>query len=162
MSPRRRRTQGVKVPSGLPYGMGEQLAEAQRAIPLPGSGSTPRPSAPSSAATPAATPPSTAPVDAMAAAIAAAAAMQPPQGRLLRPSERPWEPVTTGLPIGPGAGPEVLPRPTVASNDPALLGLINAYRMYPSAALGRLIEIARARSSMEWLALDEARQRRVR
>ena len=30
-------------------------------------------------------------------------------GDPLRPTERPNEPITTGLPFGPGAGPEVLP-----------------------------------------------------
>ena len=33
-------------------------------------------------------------------------------GMLTQPTMRPNEPITTGLPIGPGAGPEVLGHPT--------------------------------------------------
>jgi hypothetical protein len=37
-----------------------------------------------------------------------AAAAQTPVTPLYAPSERPDEPITTGIPMGPGAGPEVL------------------------------------------------------
>jgi hypothetical protein len=37
-----------------------------------------------------------------------AAAAQAPVTPLYAPSERPDEPITTGIPMGPGAGPEVL------------------------------------------------------
>ena len=37
-----------------------------------------------------------------------AAAAQPPVTPLYAPTERPDEPITTGIPMGPGAGPEVL------------------------------------------------------
>lgn len=36
---------------------------------------------------------------------------------LTAPSERPDEPVTTGVPIGPGAGPEALTLPSTQDND---------------------------------------------
>lgn len=151
--PRRRKTQGAKVPSGaVPYGQGEALAAAQRQMPLPGPGATPQPSrSPVPARGPVA--PATGQAagvagDPMAAAVAAAAATLPPDpGRsLTRPSERPGEPVTTGLAIGPGAGPEVLPVPPFSDEDDVLLDLTNAYRMAPSEGLRRLIELARARA----------------
>jgi hypothetical protein len=51
---------------------------------------------------------------------AASATPPPPQGGLLRPSERGFEPVQAGLGLGPGPGPEVLrsrPRPKPRVSD---------------------------------------------
>ena len=59
-------------------------------------------------------------------------------GPIDRPTDNPQEPVTAGLPFGPGAGPEVLPVPQVA-DDPALL-IRAVYRQYPNEDLRRLIE----------------------
>jgi hypothetical protein len=56
------------------------------------------------------------------------------QGPVVRPSEMPNEPVTTGLPGGPGAGPEAL-----AALSP-LDELRVAYATHPNEDLRRLIE----------------------
>jgi hypothetical protein len=81
--------QPVQVPTGTPYGEASQLQQAQQAVPLP---KTPQVPAPGGAPQP---------VD-MGAALAAAKAHVPPNlGKLTRPTERPHEPVTAGLPGGP-------------------------------------------------------------
>lgn len=54
------------------------------------------------------------------------------------PSERPGEPVTTGLAVGPGAGPEVLP----GAPDDTIEQLRAVYRMFPTNDLRELIERA--------------------
>lgn len=65
-------------------------------------------------------------------------------GPLDRATERPMEPVTTGNPLGPGAGPEVLPQPLPADLQPgSRQDLINqvryVYSKYPNTALLQLI-----------------------
>lgn len=89
--------QAVTAPTGLPYGEHSQLTGMQQAVPLPaatGAGAAP--------------PVPMHPVD---QAVAAVAAHPPPNvAPLSGPSQRPWEPTTTGLPTGPGPGPEVLGR----------------------------------------------------
>lgn len=47
-------------------------------------------------------------------AMQAAQQMAPPQGGMRRPSERPDEPVTAGLPVGPGS----MQRPAVSRGEP--------------------------------------------
>lgn len=86
------RTQKPTAAKNQEYGKaGAQLA-AQRAVPMAGV----------DAALP--------PADTTAQAHAAAAAYQMPQfGAFDRPTERPGEPLTHGAPVGPGAGPEILP-----------------------------------------------------
>lgn len=86
-------TQAIKVPNvgshpDLQQGDRQALESAQRTAPLP-AGRTPRPSA---------TPPAT--------AGAGPAGLSP--DFFDDPTNRPMEPVTTGLPMGLGAGPEVL------------------------------------------------------
>jgi len=91
--------QPVQVISGQQYGQRQALANAQRTIPLPNTTGTPPPAAPvATPAAPAAPPPTP------------AAAPMPPggAGAFNRPTERPDEPVTTGLPYGPGPGPEAV------------------------------------------------------
>lgn len=79
-------TQAVSAPTGLPYGERQGLEQAQQGAPLPQQAS-------------------------MDQVLAAATnhAFQPVQ--LNAPTERPYEPTTHGLPIGPGGGPEVMQRP---------------------------------------------------
>ena len=79
-----------KVATGsVPYGQRQKLEEAQRVMP-------------------AGAPPSFAPMEQVEEAVRRIPA--PPKGGLLaQPSARPDEPLTTGLPIGPGAGPEAIP-----------------------------------------------------
>lgn len=157
--PRKRKpaTQAVQVPKGLPYGQGEAAAAQQRAIPLPGPGSTPQPQrgTPASAGVSSA-PPADA-VNPMALAIQAAQAMPAPQGGLLAPSRRPGEPVTAGLSTGPGPGPEALPLQAFGAEDDVLMDLINAYRIAPSPALARLIELARGRATASQRQRDAGR-----
>src|SRR5215831_3219302 len=86
--------QPVQVVSGQQYGQRQALANAQRTIPLPNNVATPPPAPPQPP------PPAAAPAP-MPAPPGSAGAFD-------RPTERPQEPVTTGLPLGPGPGPEVL------------------------------------------------------
>lgn len=46
-----------------------------------------------------------------------AAAASAPVTSLYAPTERPNEPVTTGIPLGPGAGPEILGQPATQTPD---------------------------------------------
>jgi hypothetical protein len=82
--------QGAKYVSGLPYGQGQEFQDVQQMAPM--EAATPTPSATS-----------------VGAAPAQLQAMQPPVP-LTAPTQRPNEPVTTGIDHGPGAGSEVMPR----------------------------------------------------
>lgn len=85
--------QPVQVVSGQQYGQRQALANAQRTIPLPNNIALPP--APAAAAAPQAPgPPPPVPPGGF--------------GAFDRESERPLEPVTTGLPFGAGPGPEAL------------------------------------------------------
>ena len=91
----------VRVP-GQGYGEQAQQVAAQQAIPsgpppIPGAGAPPAPTI--SGPTPSPQPVATNPLP---------LAVPGANGALSRPTERPNEPVTTGLPMGPGAGPEAL------------------------------------------------------
>lgn len=80
--------QPVRVAPGQTYGKGVEQQRAQQALPM--------------AAAPPVPPPGAAPGPGM---------MGPPPGAggpFNRPTERPDEPSTTGLAMGPGAGPEAL------------------------------------------------------
>lgn len=84
-------SQPAQAPTGLPYGEHQQLVEAQHAVPVPGPGTVPVPPAP--------------PGD---QAILHAATQMPFQPvDLYGAPERP-EPLTAGLPIGAGPGPEAM------------------------------------------------------
>lgn len=65
--------------------------------------------------------------------------LRPPPA-LRGPSTHPGEPVQTGLPSGPGAGPEALAMPEVERMTAATLRRL--YQKYPSRALRRMIERA--------------------
>lgn len=113
------RAQKIAVPPSAEYGQGERLRAAQQAVPLAGA---------PAAATP-------------AAAAGAAPAQAPPpgpmageQGDLLRPTERPGEPVTAGVPFGPG------PMGTQPAPDPVLAQLQAYYSVFPTQDLADLIE----------------------
>jgi hypothetical protein len=102
--------QPVRTAPSQAYGEAKQSADAQRALPLP----------------------QTAPVVSMGA--------PPPEpgslGAFDRPSDRPGEPITSGLPMGAGPGPNAM-SPAV---DPTLDTLRAAYLAFPSPALGEAIE----------------------
>lgn len=82
-------SQPVRVATGQAYGVAGAQAASQQAVPLP---QTP--------------PPAVAP---QSAHEAAAAFAMPAFGAFDRPTERPDEPLTHGAPVGPGAGPEIMP-----------------------------------------------------
>lgn len=106
--------QPVRTATRQPYGAAKQQADAQRAIPLP-----------QSAPPPSATPAPTAP--------------PPPEPGLLgSPSARPNEPLTAGMPIGVGPGPDVN-SPLVGGSDQVLQNLYAAYRVAPTEGLRALI-----------------------
>lgn len=115
--PRKRNHQAPRVSTGQSYGAAGQQLAAQEIIPLPAAAPPPRPQ----------------PVTSRTSAAPAA---------FMRPSERPDEPVTAGLPIGPGPGPEVLRRgPQVAMpDDPVDRQLRALYSRYPYEGLRDLIE----------------------
>ena len=105
----------VTAPTGQPYGVRAQQIAAQGAIPMgqqPVASPGPGPGAP---------PP---PIDmaAMQAGMAQHAAIHGPPQPLNRPTERPNEPVTHGLPVGPGGGPEALQGVGAAARDNAVEG----------------------------------------
>lgn len=57
-------------------------------------------------------------------------------GAMDRPTERPLEPVTSGLPTGPGPGPSALQ----PSFDPVVETLRVAYAAFPNESIGALLE----------------------
>lgn len=80
--------QPAQYVSGLPYGEGQQFMDLQSMAPLAG-GAAPTPLSPASASTPANGPSA--------------------QVGFTDPTQRPAEPMTTGNPLGPGPGSEVMP-----------------------------------------------------
>jgi hypothetical protein len=111
-------TQKPTAATGQAYGAaGAQLA-AQKAVPIAGAA--------------AGVPP---------AVQAAAAAQGPPPAPpdLYRATENPGQPVTHGLPVGPGAGPEALPIQNAATTDPLAIQLRALYQKFPSQELADLL-----------------------
>lgn len=107
----------VAAPTGLGYGERKAIEDAQRAVPVASPGVPPQ-------AAPTSPPPATWPIPGTLTPLDA-------------PSERPGEPVTAGLPIGPGAGPEALGE----VDDPTIDELRAAYMLRPSEYLRELIEL---------------------
>lgn len=104
--------QPVKTAPGQVYGAQAAQARAQQAVPLPTS-----PPAQAPAPQPMPTPPD--------------------PGMLHAPTARPGEPVTAGLPIGAGPGPEALPGGL--PQDQVLANMYRAFQMAPSDGLRALI-----------------------
>ena len=107
----------VSAPTGLPYGARGELVAAQQAVPMgPGPTAGGPPSAPGGEAP--------------------AQSVLP----LGAPTQRPDEPVTAGLPIGPGPGPEALTQSAPRANDPltAAVGVLNALGPAADSETGRL------------------------
>lgn len=103
-------TQPLREIPGQPYGEGQALLEQQRAAPLPASGS------PSSPVAGAAGPPR---------------AVPNPFG----PTERPNEPITAGMRLGPGRTPQA----TFLEPDPDTM-LKAMYRVYPHPRIAQLMK----------------------
>lgn len=91
----------VQAAEGQPYGVAAEQRAAQQQIPM-GPPATPRPVSPTAGATPPLGNAGGPGLNVMGTALVGAS------GPLDRPTERPNEPVTHGLPMGPGAGPEAL------------------------------------------------------
>lgn len=113
----------MAAPKGLPYGGQKQLLDAQRAVPV-------------------APPPS----QTGGGGGGPQAAPQGPQGPMpgglgdiFRSTERPDEPLTTGAPAGPGAGPEMFQgaHPFADDMDAKLRGL---YLRFPMPELRDLLD----------------------
>ena len=94
-------------PTGLPYGDRAKLNAARAAVPM---GPPPAAAAPSGGG--AGLPPQAAP-----------AGPSPGDLPFLHPTQRPNEPVTAGIPQGPGPGPEVLTMNQGNPNDPLMMAV---------------------------------------
>lgn len=117
------------------YGEGERAIESQRRTPLPNYSGPPAASGPAGAG------PSTPPQQGgLEAAMAAAAGMAPPTNALTSPTMRPGEPVTAGLRLGAGPGPEVL-----SSGDRAVRTLRMLADVTADAGFAHLAELAAQR-----------------
>lgn len=66
-------------------------------------------------------------------------------GPLHAPTQRPNEPITAGLPSGPGAGPEALGLP---APDPVVNTLRGIYARYPNPEIAALLQEATRRAGM--------------
>lgn len=97
-NPAAQHPQGARVPTDLPYGQHQALMNAQHAMPVAGHAGPGSPAAPGQGPLPPDHP----------AVLQAAQNFTPPIQPLTRPSERPFEPVTSGAAGGPGPGPEAL------------------------------------------------------
>lgn len=112
--------QPVQVASGQPYGARQEQVAAQKAVPLPAA--PPVPASP---------PPGPAPGS---------------FGAFDRPTERPNEPITAGMAMGPGPGPEVL-RGAINPAGDVEAQLLALYRQSPNNDLLRLIRLTRQRDA---------------
>lgn len=105
----------LNAPTGLPYGDRQKLISAQRTVPM-APAPAPAPAAPQGPPAPAAPMP-----------------VPGGAGDLLRPTERPNEPVTAGLPMGPGPGPEALGPLTQNAGGSTVRGLLESLASSPNA-----------------------------
>lgn len=102
--------QPADAPTGMAYGDRKAALDAQSAVPLAGGAPTAAPSPAGGTAPPAEASPQS--------LLAAAQGYNFQPVGLVGPTERPGEPVTSGLATGPGAGPEALnPAPDAASQE---------------------------------------------
>lgn len=100
--------------AGQTYGQGVEQQALEAVMPTPNNAAAPdAAAAPPPPVEAAAAPASqqTDPSDRYAAALAAAADIRSQTGALNRPTDRPMEPITAGMSLGPGAGPDSLRRP---------------------------------------------------
>lgn len=109
----------LNAPEGLPYGERQQLLAAQRAVPMAPAPTTRAATAPGPV-------PSTAGPGVPTPVPGAA-------GAFLRPTERPHEPVTAGMALGPGPGPEALGPLTRPGGGSSVSGLLQSLAGSPNA-----------------------------
>ena len=121
-------TQPIRAVNNEPYGQKQALLAAQKAIPLPSEQGAAAPS-PSQATMPVGT------------AAAPGPPVLPGQNDFTRPTDRPAEPVTAGLPIGPGPGPEALSANTQAPPDLIGAQLRAVFAQYPNDDLLRVMAL---------------------
>jgi hypothetical protein len=121
-----RTKQAPKAVTGQAYGDRKAQLDAQKVIPLSNQPAPPQgTSAPQGMA-------------AMAGQVGGGAVGPIPS--LSAPSARPDEPITAGLPSGPGPGPEALNIPPTPGADDQMLGVLRGlYQAYPNSHLARLI-----------------------
>lgn len=124
----------MRMPTGGAYGAGVAAERAQRGAPLP-QAQPPNPAGGQPAVTPR---------DRMAEALAAAKGMPFEDVPIGARSERPMEPVTAGLPIGRGPGPEVLGRTGAPGVSDTLRMLADATGDQDVAALAEIARSQRA------------------
>ena len=114
--------QPVTVASGQPYGARQEQVAAQRALPLPAAPPVPAPPPPAPGALPGG------------------------RGPFTRPTEYPDEPLTAGMSIGPGPGPEALAMRAVTVDDQLVAQLRGLYAAYPNSDIAALLAAAERRS----------------
>lgn len=120
--------QAVRVPTGGPYGQAQRLRQAQQAVPLPDDNAR------------------------FQQALNAARQANLTRTPLTAPTSRPDEPVTTGLPVGPGAGPEAIPPVGRTGPDPGAVAMapwlpmleLHAVRPGASATLRQFVRTLKA------------------
>ena len=114
--------QPVTVASGQPYGARQEQVAAQRALPLPAAPPVPAPPPPAPGALPGG------------------------RGPFTRPTEYPDEPLTAGMSMGPGPGPEALAMRAVTVDDQLVAQLRGLYAAYPNSDIAALLAAAERRS----------------
>lgn len=132
--------QPIVTPTGGAYGSAQASSMSQKAVPLPQAGAMSSPmlgggggiAGPGSGSPsgPGASPP-VAPND-PAAAINAAQGMTLPNLNFGGPTDRPGEPITTGMSVGPGAGPIAPPDPVITAV--ASLNMLHPDQVDPDTA----------------------------
>lgn len=123
--------QPVTVAPGEEYGGRKMLEQAQKVVPLPQQPATPSPAGGGGTAPAGPT-----------AAMTAQPGLSPGELDFTRATERPNEPVTAGLPVGPGPGPEALGLgPT--STDPGIV-LRSMYQNVPEAQNNDVLRLIEA------------------
>lgn len=132
---------GLDIATGMPYGMRQELEQMQRAVPLQNPGAIHSPTPPSGVTPPQATP---GPPGDLSQAIQDAQSMPATGPGLLKaPTQAPGEPLTAGLPTGPGPGPEALPQ---------WAGSVPTTQTAATATLGRLASMPNASKDIQVLA----------
>lgn len=131
--PRSRKPPVQQFPTGLPYGRQQQLQQQAAAVPVPRGAATRGPALPAP----------TAPAQDPRAAAMQGMAQLPALPPLSAPTQRRFEPITAGLPVGAGPGPEaiaplgppraqspadMMARLAAATGDPKLMAAANAAR----------------------------------